>query len=62
MVDFIVGAIIVALVAMAVTYIVKAKKNGAKCIGCSAAGTCAHANAGGCACGAGVGNCQVDSL
>ena len=61
MVDFIVGAIIVALVAMAVAYIVKAKKQGAKCIGCSAAGACAHAHAGGCACGAGAGGCHAES-
>ena len=61
MVNFIVGAMIVALVAMAVAYIVKAKKQGAKCIGCSAAGACAHANAGGCACGAGAGGCHAES-
>ena len=61
MVNFIVGAIIVALVAMAVAYIVKAKKQGAKCIGCSAAGACAHAHAGGCACGAGAGGCHIES-
>jgi hypothetical protein len=61
MVNFIVGAIIVALVAMAVAYIVKAKKQGAKCIGCSAAGACAHAHAGGCACGAGAGGCHAES-
>ena len=61
MVNFIVGAIIVALVAMAVAYIVKAKKQGAKCIGCSAAGACAHAHAGGCACGAGAGGCHTES-
>ncbi|MBR5791776.1 MAG: FeoB-associated Cys-rich membrane protein [Ruminiclostridium sp.] len=58
MVDFIVGAIIVALVAMAVTYIVRAKKRGAKCIGCSAAGACAHACAGGCTCG--TGSCHAE--
>ena len=51
MIDFIVGAVILALVASAIAYIVKEKKKGVKCIGCSAAGTCAHANAGGCACG-----------
>ncbi len=62
MVNFIVGAVILALVASAIAYIVKEKKKGVKCIGCSAAGTCAHANAGGCACGAGAGSCQPDSL
>lgn len=34
MVDFIVTAIVVALVALAATYIVREKKRGVKCIGC----------------------------
>lgn len=34
--------IIAAAVCAALIYIVKAKKKGAKCIGCSAAGTCCH--------------------
>lgn len=61
MINYIVGAIIAVLVISAIAYIVKEKKKGVKCIGCSSAGTCAHANAGGCACGAGGTSCQVES-
>jgi len=51
--DFIVIAILVVLIGSAIAYIVKAKKNGAKCIGCPAGGTCSgKANeASGCGCG-----------
>lgn len=38
--DFIVIGIIVAILAIAITYIVRAKKNGAKCIGCSSSKSC----------------------
>lgn len=51
MVDFIIIAILVILVGAAVAYIVKAKKSGVKCIGCSAAGGCSHNNNSGCGCG-----------
>ena len=49
MVDFIVVAILVAVIGSAVGYIVKEKKRGAKCIGCSAckSGGCC-AKEGGC--------------
>ena len=50
MADFIVILIIAAAVFVAVAYIVKAKKSGAKCIGCSSAGTCASKGRGGCSC------------
>ncbi len=40
MTDLIVLIILAALVGGAVSYIVKAKKNGAKCIGCPAGGSC----------------------
>ena len=40
--NFIVLLIIVALVGFALAYIIKEKKKGARCIGCSSAGTCAH--------------------
>ena len=59
MVNYIVGAIIAALVVSAIAYIVKEKKKGVKCIGCSAAATCAHAKAGGCACG--TGSCHAET-
>lgn len=42
MADFIIVAVLLALVGAAVRYIVKAKKSGAKCIGCPASGECAH--------------------
>lgn len=42
MTDFIVLAIVVLLFAAAVAYIIRAKKNGAKCIGCPAGGSCGH--------------------
>lgn len=56
MVDFIIIAVLAAVVGVAIAYIVKAKKSGAKCIGCSAAGGCSHSNASGCGCGCGENN------
>jgi len=52
MVDFIVVVILVAVVGSAVGYIIKEKKRGAKCIGCSACrdGGCCNASAGCCGC------------
>lgn len=50
----IIAVLIVALaVGAAVRYIVKAKKKGVKCIGCSAAGSCSSAQKGHseCSCG-----------
>ena len=41
MADFIIIIILVILIGAAVTYIVKAKKSGAQCMGCPAAGKCA---------------------
>lgn len=38
--DIIVVMIILAVVGAAITYIVKAKKKGVKCIGCPASGCC----------------------
>ena len=40
MADIIVTIILVVLIGGAVTYIVKAKKSGVKCIGCPAGGNC----------------------
>lgn len=49
--------VLVAIIGGAVAYIVKAKRSGVKCIGCSAGGQCAHKNGkasdGGCGCGCG---------
>lgn len=53
MANYIIAAIILLMIGAAVRYIVKAKKSGARCIGCSAAGCCSSrgqsAN-GGCGC------------
>lgn len=54
--DFIVGLIIVLVVGSAIGYIIKAKKSGVKCIGCSAGSTCSgHCSGEGtvCSCGSG---------
>ncbi|MFQ9893538.1 MAG: FeoB-associated Cys-rich membrane protein [Emergencia sp.] len=40
MIDVTIGLLIAALVGAAITYIIKAKKKGVKCIGCPNAGTC----------------------
>ncbi|MBE6649486.1 MAG: FeoB-associated Cys-rich membrane protein [Ruminococcaceae bacterium] len=40
MIDIIVSIILVAIIGGAITYIVKAKKNGQKCIGCPHSKTC----------------------
>lgn len=41
MADFIIIMILVILIGAAVAYIIKAKKSGAQCMGCPAAGKCA---------------------
>ena len=52
--NFIVVVIILVIIVAAVAYIVKAKKSGAKCIGCPDAGVCGkeQTSSGGC-CGGG---------
>lgn len=56
MADFIVIAIVLAVIAASIAYIVKEKKKGVRCIGCPAAGTCgSHQHAGESGCG---GNCS----
>ena len=40
MVNFIIAGILLVILGAAVIYIVKAKKNGAKCIGCPSSGNC----------------------
>lgn len=47
--NIIVVAVLVAVVALAVFYIVKSKKSGKKCIGCPDSGSCS-AKKGGCSC------------
>lgn len=53
MADFIIAVILLLLVGAAVSYIVKEKKRGVKCIGCPAEGGCAHSHGAvsGCSCG-----------
>jgi len=55
MTNIIAGLIILIIVVAAVTYIVRAKKRGVKCVGCSAAGSCCTPKKedAGCGCGCG---------
>lgn len=58
MTDLIIVIILLGLIGAAVTYIVKAKKSGVKCIGCPAGSQCAHKCSGG-KCGSGKeGDCH----
>ena len=50
MADLIIGLIVVVLAGLAIGYIVRAKKRGVTCIGCSQAGTCSMKSQGGCSC------------
>lgn len=66
MVDFMIVAVLLIIVGAAVIYIVKAKKSGAKCIGCPAGGTCPHSGKtsgkGGCGCqGESTCGCHADT-
>lgn len=50
--DLIVITVLVVILSLAIGYIVKAKKSGAKCIGCPSGGSCPAKNNGeGCSCG-----------
>ncbi len=53
MIDFILAAVLLALVGAAVRYVVKAKKSGAACIGCPVDGGCSRNSDtdSGCCCG-----------
>lgn len=53
MADLIIAAIVVLILGAAIAYIVKAKKSGAKCIGCPSGGSCCSGkdNNAGCGCG-----------
>ena len=48
--DLIAIIVIVGIMSIAVGYIIKAKKSGAKCIGCSASGCCPSKNTSACKC------------
>lgn len=49
--NFIVIVILIVILGSAITYIVKAKKKGVKCIGCSASCSCSGNCGGGTSCG-----------
>lgn len=51
--NFVVAALLLILLGAAIAYIVKAKKDGVKCIGCPAGGSCSGHCGGdsGCGCG-----------
>ena len=51
MTDIIIAIVLLAIVGGAIAYIIKAKKSGAKCIGCPSGGSCS---------GSCVGNCSGD--
>lgn len=54
MVNFIIIAVVAAIVALAAGYIYKSKKKGVKCIGCPEGCSCASKSCGGCTgCGQG---------
>lgn len=56
MTDLIVAGILFIIIGAAVTYIIKAKKSGAKCIGCPADGKCSGRKDGHSGCG-----CHTDA-
>lgn len=47
-VDYVIIAVIVAILALAIWYVHKSKKSGKKCVGCPDGGCC---SSGGCGCG-----------
>ena len=49
--SIIAAVIVIAIVALAVRYIYKQKKSGAKCIGCPDSKTCSAKSCGSCGCG-----------
>lgn len=53
--NLVVGGILLIVLGAAIAYIVKAKKSGVKCIGCSAGGSCS----GHCGCGSDC-SCHTD--
>lgn len=55
MADLLIAAALLLMVAAAVRYIIKAKKNGSRCIGCPAEGGCPHRRSQDSACGSGCG-------
>lgn len=58
MLDFLLAALIIALLAAAIRYIIKAKKSGVKCIGCSSACSCTSHSSSSCGCSGGCSECS----
>lgn len=57
MADMITLGIVLLVAGAALAYVIREKKKGNHCIGCSCAGTCSHAGRGGCSgCQGGCGN------
>lgn len=65
LVDWIIIGVIVLIVGGALSYIIKAKKSGKKCIGCPDGGSCHAKKRGGadcgCGCGTGCKGCEKDA-
>ena len=57
MVDFLIVILLLIILGAAIIYIVKAKKSGARCVGCPDSGSCAHAQNGAGSSGNCGGNC-----
>ncbi len=57
MADFIIAGIVALLIGAAIAYIIREKKRGVMCIGCSNSG-CSHKNTG-CGCGGSCGGCHT---
>ncbi|MBQ8589646.1 MAG: FeoB-associated Cys-rich membrane protein [Firmicutes bacterium] len=55
MTDIVVGGILLVILAAAISYIVKAKKAGVKCVGCPEGCSCSAKNDGGSSSGCGCG-------
>lgn len=56
MTNVIVILILALVLGLAIRYMVKARKSGAKCIGCSVGSCCSSKESGGCTCG-----CETDA-
>lgn len=62
MTDLIIAVILLVIIGAATAYIMKAKKSGAKCIGCPAGGNCSGRNNGQCGCHTAGNKCDGRSM
>lgn len=51
MADILIFAVLALILGLAGWYVIRAKKNGRKCIGCPDGATCPHKKTGSCTCG-----------